>query len=240
MKKYPRFCRQLAKGWTDFKMVSHKDSVLLPLDVDVIHLILYIAVDSRINKMDQKANISIVYLYCDVNADPEKIRFLNQFAKTRHFTYKKYKIDEPHNMDEYYESLTKIAEIEKCNKIALPDTLDYIDSQLLARMCSQGTFKQINMVEEYKKDIFFIRPFCYITDAEVAKFGSICKFENRDPSIRMENDAWMERAKAAVKIMFDESSNIQLNILHSQFRVKKKFMGAGDQSDDSYEDSNFD
>ena len=230
MRKYPRFGRQFAKACSQFPMFSESDSLLIPVDADFAHLSLILWMHKQAEKMKTTKALKLVHFYSTEEPSRETVSSLEKVCGSRGLTFSTKRVAEPHTVPELKQILIDEAVESGCNKIALPDSLDYIDAVILSRMACDAVFTGPSVCETVvvgEKTIVFVRPFCFLTDEEIAKFATLCEFVDKPTGIRVGEEEFMGTARAALHYLLDDSSNIRMNFFNSQFNIQKKFIGAG-------------
>ena len=231
MKKYPRFGRQFAKACGRFPMFSESDRLMVPADADYCHLALIAWMHKQAEKMKTSRYLRLVHFYSSAEPSSVTVDTLKAVSRKMNVPLFTRKVVSPKNVNEMKQILCGAAIDLGCNKIALPDSLDYIDACILCRMSCDGVFAVTSICESVnigEKTVVFIRPFCFVTDDEIAKFATMNEFENKPTGIRVEEEDFMETARHAIHFLLDDSSNIRMNIFNSQFNIQKKFVGSGE------------
>lgn len=235
MKKFPRFWRQFNKAITDFQMLNTDDKILIPIDSDFSHLSLISCLLKKSLNMEPKIPLTIVHFYDQEIPQKNTIDYLESFCKNKKLLLKAKKATLQKKCQIEYKKLLIDAAIENnCNKIAVPDSLDFFDSCIISNMAFQGVFDGPSPVEniqipEKDYNITIIKPLCYITDEEIIKFGESSEFLNIPTGIKIEEDELIKYSHEGLSLLLDDLSNIRMNLFNSQFNVQKKYIGGGSE-----------
>lgn len=232
MKKFPRFGRQFSKALVDFQMIEVGDKILIPIDSDFSHLSLVSCLLKKSTTMEPQVPIVVIYFFSSEDPSKNTIDYLNTFCTNKKLKLITIKVEDQKKTQFEYKKLLINAAIEyQCNKIALPDSLDFFDANIISNMAFHGVFDGPSTIETVSNDknqnITFIRPFCYITDDEITKFGTINKFLNSSTGIQIEDDELVKVSREGISLLIDDLTNIRMNIFNSQFNVQKKYIGGG-------------
>lgn len=237
MKKFPRFWRQFNKAIIDFQMLNAGDQILIPIDADFSHLSLISCLLKKSLNMEPIIPITIIYFFDQTNDQESTIDYLNSFCKNKKLALITKSVTSQKISQTDYKKLLFDTAIEyNCNKIALPDSLDLFDASIISNMAFQGVFDGPSPVEtvsipEKDTKIVFIKPFCYITDDEIIKFGENNEFLNNSKGIHAEEDDLVQYSREGLSILLDDLSNIRMNLFNSQFNVQKKYIGGGSEQE---------
>lgn len=237
MKKFPRFWRQFNKAITDFQMLNSDDKILIPIDADFSHLSLISCILKKSLNMSPNIPLNVIHFFDQENPQKNTIDYLNSFCSNKNLTLQTKKATFQQKSQTDYKKLLLDTAIEyNCNKIALPDSLDFFDASIISNMAFQGFFDGPSAVEtisfpDGSTQITFIRPFCYITDEEINKFGTISDFLNNSTGIQIEEDELTKFSREGISLLLDDQSNIRMNLFNSQFNVQKKYIGGGSEQE---------
>ena len=239
MRKYPRFGRQFAKACTQFPMFSESDALLVPVDADFAHLSLILWMHKQAEKTKTTKSLKLVHFFSTEEPAPETLGALEKVCASRALTFSVKRVAEPQTLLDLKQIYIDAAIENGCNKVALPDSLDYIDAFILSRMACDAVFTGPSVCESLTvgdKALVFIRPFCFLTDDEIAKFAKMSEFENKPTGVMVREEEFMSVARSALQYLLDDSSNIRMNFFNSQFNIQKKFIGSGGDSNEVRDD----
>ena len=234
--KSKRFARQFGRACGDFGICNNDgvDHFLVPLDRDIEHQMLLHWMYYKTTKMPNHFKITAIHFYDSDEPNAETVSCLNEFCeKRRNLPIIYRKVVKPANRVAYNTLLVETAVELGCNKIALPDSLDFLNCTIIRNMALDGCFNGLSIVEKVKlnessPETMITRPFCYCTDEEIKKFGEAQNFQDKPTGIRLENEEFFEIAKKGLDMLKGESTNVEMNIFHSQFSIQKKYLMTGD------------
>lgn len=230
MKKFPRFSRQIGKTLIDFPMLEVGDTYLIPIDTDYSHLSLVAFMQLKNHVINNSKPMNIIYFYSTEKISNETTEYLNKFCQKRKIEYSSRKIL-AENRESFKKILIDTAIELNCNKIVLPDSLDFLDATILSNMSFEGVFSGISVIENIlidDKKIKIIRPFCCITDDEIQQLGQINNFPNNPTGVTFPEDDNLKLSRKAIQHLLDGTSNIKMNFFNAQFNVQKKYIGIGE------------
>ena len=241
--KSKRFARQFGRACGDFDICNNDgvDHFLIPFDHDVQHQMLLHWINYKTTKMPNHFKITAVHFYDTDEPNQQTVTALNEFCAARKnlpIVYKK--VTRPETAVAYNTMLVETAVELGCNKIALPDSLDFMNCTILKNMALEGCFNGLSVVQTVKLNdqsppVKITRPFCYCSDEEIAKFGEALGFVDKPTGIRIEPEEFMEVAKRGLDLLKGESTNVDMNIFHSQFSIQKKYLMTGGEEEDKNE-----
>lgn len=231
--KSKRFARQFGKACGDFNIVDPADHFLIPVDSDYPHLALLHWMNYKTTKMPQHFKITLVHFHDTPEPNPETVECLKKEASKRKLNIEFKKVEKPADSAQYYKILVEAAIEMGCNKVAIPDSLDFCDATILTNMSKKGMFDGLSIVQPVKindstPEVSLTRPFCYLADNEIEKFGQGSEFLNKPTGIVLEEDPYMNTARLALIDMIRDYSNVRMNFFHSQFAIQKKYIGTGE------------
>ena len=236
MKKFPRFTRVMGRLLNDFPMLEKGDSYLVPIDNDYQHLSLVAWLQLKNSAMNDSKEMKVVHFYFGDKPNENTIEALTKFCERRKLSLSTRKVGSESLSRMQLKEILLDAAIEfNCNKIVLPDSLDYIDSTVLSNMAFAGTFTGPLVIEDCQQDdheIKFIRPFCNFTDEEIEKVGMKNKFDNEPTGVKVVDDEKLNITKRALSHFLDGSSNIMMNFFNAQYNIQKKYIGEGNNNDE--------
>jgi hypothetical protein len=230
MKKKCRFSRQFNRACAEFKIFEGSNHFLVPVDTDYPHLLLLLALQKRSERYPQ-SSIKAVHLYSSAQPVSDTISFLSQFCRDHGIPFSAIRADLPSDRvtlkQLYYETALSL----NATKVALSDSLDYIDATLLSSMAFEGIFSGPPVCEVIQSDtkrtpVTFVRPLCLLTDDEIAAEGRGIEFPDRPTGITVAEEPFMETARRALVHMLGDG-NVRLNFFNAQFRIEKKYVGDG-------------
>lgn len=233
MKKFPRFSRQIGKTLIDFPMLKEGDTYLIPIDTDSAHLSLVAFMQLKNHVINNSKPMNIIYFHSNDNIPNDTIEYLTKFCQKRKIDYTSRKILAK-DRESFKKILINTAIELNCNKIVLPDSLDFLDATILSNMSFNGIFNGISIIEDIlieNKKVTIVRPFCCITDEEINQLGQLNNFPNTPTGITFPEDDNLKTARQAIQNLLDGTSNIKMNFFNSQFNIQKKYIGTGDNSE---------
>lgn len=238
--KSKRFARQFGRACGDFDICNNDgvDHFLVPVDNDIPHQMLLHWIHYKTTKMPNHFKITAVHFYDTDAPNEETVAVLNAFCEKRKnlpIVYKK--VAKPASRVAYNTLLVETAVELGCNKVALPDSLDFMNCTILRNMALDGCFSGLSVVETVKLNddappVKITRPFCYCSDEEIQKFGEAREFVDKPTGIQLEAEEFMEVAKRGLDMLKGESTNVDMNIFHSQFSIQKKYLMTGGEEED--------
>jgi hypothetical protein len=230
MNKKCRFARQFNRACAAFKIFDGCNQFLLPLDVDYPHLSLLVCLQKRCDR-DSQSSLKAVHFYATEQPSPETMAALGDFCRQRSIPFSGIRVEPPtdraHLKRIYYETALALG----VNKVALVDSLDYIDATILSNMAFSGVFSAPSVCEPFQPEdggpeVTFVRPMCLITDEEIIQSGKGCAFPNAPTGIALAEEPFMEPARRAIGHMLADG-NVRLNFFNAQFKIEKKYVGGG-------------
>ena len=230
-----RFAKQFGKGCGDFDIVNNNgtDHFLVPIDCDYIRLTLLHWLHYKTTKVPKHFKLTPIFLYSTDEPDPETVKYLNDFVQKYGLDIKYKKVDETcKDQISYNKILVDLALEYDCNKVALPDNLDYLNAVIITNMARNAKFdcydvcQRIKLYDD-KNEVILVRPFCYVDDEEIKAFAELKEFINKPTGFKLEEDQMIDISRQAINMLIDEYSNVRMNFFHSQFCVQKKYIGVG-------------
>ena len=238
-----RFARQFGSGCGDFSIVNNEgtDNFLIPVDTDYFHLSLLHWMHYKAKKVPSGFKITAVHLYTANEADPETTKYLNEFCENMKLTINYKKVDSTDREEVYNKVLVDLAIELGCNKIAIPDNLNFLNATILTNMSKNSSFDCPSVVQRVKlyndkPEVLITRPFCYVSDYEIQTFSEAKEFPNHPTGLVIQEDPFMEKARKSIEMLVSESSNVQMNFFRSQFSIQRKYIGSGDGQYENEED----
>jgi tRNA(Ile)-lysidine synthase TilS/MesJ len=237
MKAY-RFARQFGKACGDYDLVNNAgaDQFLVPVDHDIPHQALLWWLHYKSQKMNGGMRTTSVHFYDTDDPNPATVGFLTQFCQSMASPLVLRKIPPGADRVAYGAALVGAAVELGCNKVALPDTLDWINGTTLMNMALEGVYDGPAISETVRlspeaPEVRIVRPFCLVPDAEFAAFAESHHFTEAPTGVRIADDPYIERAKQAFEILnrVNPGTNASNNFFRSQFRVAPKHLGTGEE-----------
>lgn len=230
MKKKCRFSRQFNRACAEFRILDGPNHFLVPVDVDPPHLLLLIALKKRCDR-DPHSTITAVHLYATPEPAPPTVTFLTQFCQERSTAFAVVRRDPVADRIALKKCFYETALSFNATKVAVVDSLDYIDATLLSSMAFEGIFCGPSVCEPVQIDpdrppVIFVRPMCLLTDAEIEAAGRECGFQGAATGVTLAEEPFMAPARAAISHMLADG-NVRLNFFNAQFRIEKKYVGDG-------------
>jgi len=187
----------------------------------------------KVTKMPQRPTLVGAHFHSTTEPCPETVSLLNQYIEKFPISIHYVQCNLPTSQSDLFRTYCDNALKHGCNKVAVADTLDFLNAQTLGNMFTEGVFNGPPAVQNIQispeaKEISIIRPLCYVTDDELASFSQKNGFPSHPTSIRIEEPKHVTVAREAVNYMSTEANNIRMNIFHSQFAIQEKYLGTGD------------
>ncbi|KAH0790562.1 tRNA 2-thiocytidine(32) synthetase TtcA [Histomonas meleagridis] len=230
-----RFARQFGAGCGDFNIVNNEgtDHFLIPIDSDYSHLSLLHWMRYKVSKVPKGFKITAVHLYTTDEADPQTTKYLDEFCESLKVTNHYRKVDNVNGEEVYYEILVNLALELDCNKVAIPENLDFLDATIITNMAKNASFDCPSIVQKIKlyadkPEVLITRPFCYINDTEIKTFSELKDFPNRPTGLIIPENPYMDQARKSLEMLVLQSSNVKMNFFRSQFSIQRKYIGTGD------------
>lgn len=235
-KPFPRVAKQFGKAVGQFDLLQGTDKVLVPIDADYPSMSMLYWLHHKTRKMPIHFQIIPVHFYSTPEPSSVTMEILDRFAKKHETTIQSKQITNTSFSDELHKFYVEAAIEFKCNKIALDDSLDYIDAKIIDNMCTHGIFDGPTVKQFLpQQNITIIRPFAFLTDSEISGFASQSEIPNAPTGVHIAEEPSMAIARQAIQHLLDESSNTRMNIFNSQYSIQKKYIGIGDGSTGSIE-----
>jgi hypothetical protein len=234
MNKKTRFMRQFNRACAEFKICEGTTQFLVPVDADGPHLCLLCALQKRSDRSCQHlptVPVRAVHLYSDNHPAPQTVSFLDKFCAEHNIPFSVQRVEPPScraHLSYIYQS---VALALGTDRVAVKDSLDYIDATILSNMAFEGIFTGPSVCEQVqcipdRPAITIVRPFCLLTDEEIQKTATGCGFPNAATGMRLVEEPFMEPARRALSHMLADG-NVRLNFFNAQFKVEKKYVGCG-------------
>ena len=233
MEVIPRIRKMFGKGCGEFKLINPTDKILVPIDADFPTQTLAACIFAKVRKMPQKPTILLIHLFQGTDVDDETKEILDEFLKKCPMDI----IYEHHDpVNERKELLTAYVEAaikNGCNKVAIPDTVNFINAMIIATMCQEGIFNGPDIAQHVQlspdqPEIVIIRPFCYMQDQDIKNFVRKNNLREHPSAISVPEENAATVAREAIQIIYSEDANIHMNLFNSQFTIQDKYLGAGD------------
>jgi hypothetical protein len=230
MKKKSRFSRQFNRACAEFRIFDGPNNFLVPIDADPPHLLLLIALKKRCDR-DPHSTITAVHLYATAEPMPSTVSFLAHFCQEQSIAFASRRVEPCGDRIALKKSYYDTAVDFNAAKVAVVDSLDYIDATLLSNMAFEGIFSGPSVCEPVQIDgdrppVTFVRPLCLLTDAEIEAAGREFGFESAATGIALAEEPFMSPAREAIAHMLADG-NVRLNFFNAQFRIEKKYVGDG-------------
>ena len=230
---FPKIRRQFGKAFGDFPLIHSNDFILIPIDSEPKSLTLTSWMTFKVSKMPIKPKLIATHFYSTELPNEETKKALNEFILKNPIEIKYLKTNQPNSLFEMYQIYCNYAIELNCNKVALPDSLDFLNAQLLGTMFSEGVFNGPSVIQKVQitpesSEISLIRPFCYVSDEDIKPFVEKNSLPSISNAINIPENQFSKVAREAIIYMSSESNNIRMNIFHSQFSIQEKYLGTGD------------
>lgn len=231
------FAKKFGSACGDFNIVNNNgiDHFLIPVDLDYPHQTLLYWIHYKTTKIPKHFKITAVHFYSTDNVNEETNSHFTELCNKLQIPYKIKKVESPSNNAEYIQILAKEAVENNCNKIAIPDSLDYLNAFLLTNMATAGIFNGAQITQSISipngdsvSEVILTRPFCYASDEDIKNFGIECDYTNKPSGISVDEDPYMAIARKGIEQLISDYSNVRMNFFHSQFSIQKKYIGIGE------------
>jgi hypothetical protein len=232
-KCFPRFARQFGKACGDFHIVTDDglDNFLVVLDRDGPSQSLLWWLNYKRSKSPRHFRLNAVHLFVGDGPDPETASYLSEFCEKLQCPILFHGTGQIDNKDEYFQVVGRIAVEQSCNKVAVPDSIDFMNAAVLMTMAEKAVYDGPSVVENLKLEgvgeVLICRPFCYCTDAQLEEWATASEFHNTPTGLRIPPKSFLELAVRALDLLKNTSSNHKMNFFKSQFQVQKKYLGVG-------------
>ena len=227
-----RLAKQFGKACGEFNLLDGKDKILIPFDLSVPTICLGALLARKASKMPVHFTLVPIHLFSSPEPNPNTKAALDEIVHTfgisDEVTYRC--VEQPDDQLALTKLFVSLAQELSCNKVALPDSLDYMDAVILKNMCVNGIFDgpaahQVSKTES-EEPIAIIRPMTYTRDHEIAKFGKDNEIESAPTGISISEDDAITICREALEMFpVDPSTNTYMNFFHSQFAVQRKYVG---------------
>lgn len=231
------FAKKFGSACGDFNIVNNDgvDHFLIPVDLDYPHQTLLYWIHYKTTKIPKHFKVTAIHFYSTDDVNEETNAHFTEICNKLQIPYKTKKVANPSSKAEYIEILVNAALENECNKIAIPDSLDYLNAFLLTNMAKAGIFsgaqitQNINVSnDDSSSEIILTRPFCYASDEDIKNFAIECDYVNKPSGISVEEDPYMATARKGIEQLISNYSNVRMNFFHSQFSIQKKYIGVGE------------
>ena len=237
-KPYPHVWKLFGKACAEFNLISGNDTVLVPIDATGLSMSLLFWLNFKSRRIPVHFKIIPVHFYDGIPCE-KNVEFLKSFCIQNQTDLILRSVSQPHSQTELYSIYILAAQELGCNKIALTDSLDYLDQLILYNMCRYGIFECPPLLQSIPStSIFFIRPFGLLTDDQLSSVSKGNNYPEEGTAIKIDKDPALSFCKSAIDHLLVESDNIRMNLFHSQFSVSYKYIGVGDGSSITSDDIN--
>ena len=223
------FAKKFGQACGDFDIVNNDgvDTFLVPVDLDFPHQTLLHWIHYKTTKSPKHFKVVAVHFHTG-EVKSEIVDHFTEYCENRKIAFHTKKVDNaPTTKDDYYKILADEAKSCGCNKIAIPESLDYLNALLLTTMSKKGLFSCPSPVQDFD-GVLITRPFCYASDEDISKFGVGSKFQNTPSAISVREDPFMAVARRGITELISDYSNVRMNFFHAQFSVQQKYIGVGE------------
>ena len=233
MEIIPRVRKMFGKGCGEFRLINPSDKILIPIDADLPTQTLAACVFIKAKKMPEKPSMLLIHFFKGGSVDDQTKAILDEFLSKCPMDIIYEHHDPVSERKELLNVYVEAAIKNDCNKIAIPDTINFIDATILATMCTDGVFNGQDIAQHVQlspdqPDITIIRPFCYMEDKDIVNFARKNELKEHPTAIYVEEENAVKAARNAIQIVYSEAANINMNIFKSQFVIQDKYLGAGD------------
>ncbi|EAX93600.1 hypothetical protein TVAG_427220 [Trichomonas vaginalis G3] len=233
MSKFPKIRKLFGKAIAEFHLIDPSDKILVPIDGEYPRLTLAAWLYLKKAKMIEKCNVCAAHFYSSEKVDPETQQILDDFLKLYPMDLKYVHHEAVTDRDALHKMYVEEAVAEGCNKVALPDSIEFINALMFATMITDGILNGPDIAQKIQltpesPEITIIRPFCYLKDDEIKYFTAKNLMKTHKAGIDVEEDNTLAVCRESIKRLSTEASNTNYNIFHSQFAVQEKYLGGGD------------
>lgn len=239
IKEDKKLASNYGKACGDFRLILGKDDkILVPIDAKSDYLSLVHLTHRKVSKSqpNNKPTIEIVHFYSTDNVNKETEEIIRTFVEKldENLQLKFQKVDrEPVDLEDMYKIFVQKAIELGLNKVAVPETLDFLDAYTFGKMCDDGVFSPPDVLEAKKygpdqPEIFIIRPLCYIEDRFFESFMRINGLEEKPGGINVKMSPTMETCVNALNTLNTDHNNAKRNFFEAQFNVQTKYLGQGE------------
>lgn len=230
-KPYPSVWKLFGKACAEFKLIDGTDTVLVPFDLTGPSCGLLFWLNFKSRRILVHFKIIPVYFFHGEKPNETILNELNHFCQNLSLNLEVRSVIQPRNQSELYSIYVDAAKELQCNKIALTDSLNYLNQTLLLNMCCNASFDCPALLQNIPStNIFIIRPFGLLTDAQISTVSKGNNYPENPTAISIPPDPSLKICKAAIDHLLVPSTNISMNLFHSQFTVQRHYIGVGDGS----------
>lgn len=231
------FAKKFGSACGDFDIVNNDgvDHFLIPVDLDYPHQTLLYWMYYKTTKIPKHFKITAVHFYSTDTVNEETNAHFIEICNKINVPYKTKKVESPSSKAQYIQILADSAVENQCNKIAIPDSLDYLNAYLLTNMATAGIFSGIQITQKIdttsngaSSEVLLARPFCYASDEDIKNFALECDYVNKPTGISVSEEPYMAIARKGIEQLISDYSNVRMNFFHSQFSIQKKYIGIGE------------
>lgn len=189
-------------------------------------------------KIPSHYNLVPVYLYSSSSPNEESISLLNDICSKKKLNLKIKQIPDTSTREQLFHEYLLCCLQFGCNKFAISDSVDILDSILLKNMAYHGITEMPNVIQNLEQGVALIRPFAYLSQYEINNFAVQNGFKNSPTSPQIHLPPQVEIAQKALYHLSEKNSDVLLNIYHSLYDVRRLYLGNGtgeiiSQSDDN-------
>ncbi|OHT00752.1 hypothetical protein TRFO_32433 [Tritrichomonas foetus] len=233
--KSKHFAKKFGQACGDFDIVNNDgvDRFLVPIDWDYPLQTLLHWMHYKTTKIPKHFKIVAVHFHSSEEADSSLLKYFSEYCEKRSIEFHSKKVANPADRSEYLSLLVKTANEYNCNKVAVPDSIDFLNAQLITNMSLSGFFScaSINQkmrVSDGSPEVIVTRPFCYASDDDIQKYAIGSKFENNPSGIFLKEEIFMDVARKGIEMLISNYSNVRMNLFHSQYSIQQKYIGIGE------------
>ncbi|MBM3251767.1 MAG: tRNA 2-thiocytidine(32) synthetase TtcA [Candidatus Omnitrophica bacterium] len=228
--------KKVGKAIGDYKMISHKDKIVVGVSggKDSITLLKML----KFRQTFAPIKFDILAVYIDFGYSPGLCERLKKFFKKQHIDYHIEKVDifkKAKNQDEINcfwcswnrrKALFETADKFGIKKVALGHHFDDIIQTVLLNLFYQGEISAMNPKQElFKGKITIIRPLAYVEKKEISRFARRENdFAYEKCSCPKAGDTKRALVEKVIREIAYKNPQIKKNIFHSIKRIKRDYL----------------
>lgn len=233
MQVVPRVRKMFGKGVGEFKLIVPTDKILIPVDADGQTQSLVALIFAKVKKMPVKPTVLCAHFYSGEKVDEETNNIILDLLKKCPMDIIYEKCSPVSDRKELLRTYVECAVKNGCNKVAIPDTVNFMNATLIATMCTDGVFNGPDPAQNVQlaadqPNVTIIRPFCYVQDQELDSFIKKNNLQSHPTGVNVPEEKATRVARESIQLLYTEAANIHTNIFNSQFQIQDKYLGAGD------------
>jgi tRNA 2-thiocytidine biosynthesis protein TtcA len=228
--------KRVGKAIGDYKMISHKDKIVIGVSggKDSITLLKML----KFRQTFAPIKFDILAVHIDFGYSPKLPKMLKKFFKKENIDYHIEKVDifkKAKNQDEINcfwcswnrrKALFETAAKFGIKKVALGHHFDDIIQTVLLNLFYQGEISAMNPKQElFKGKITIIRPLAYVEKKEISRFARLENdFSYEKCSCPKAGDTKRALVEKVIREISYQNPQIKKNIFHSIKRIKRDYL----------------